>query len=147
MSCRTALVLLAWVLTGTAQAREIPPPAYQVAAQRAGIADTELGRPAEKDAHEDTSAETGARRSMGRDEAQEIYNTAMQAYDNGAFAEALRLLDVVREAFPKHRNLLYNQAKCLVALGRKTEARALCDHLIAVRQYAPAIELRNSIGD
>jgi hypothetical protein len=42
MSLRTALVLLVCVLTGTAQAREIPPPAYQVAAQRAGIPSTVL---------------------------------------------------------------------------------------------------------
>lgn len=42
MSRRTALMLLACVLVGTAQAREIPPPAYQVAAQRAGIPSTVL---------------------------------------------------------------------------------------------------------
>ncbi|HCE6397589.1 TPA: transglycosylase SLT domain-containing protein [Pseudomonas aeruginosa] len=42
MSPCSALVLLACVLTGTAQAREIPPPAYQVAAQRAGIPSTVL---------------------------------------------------------------------------------------------------------
>ncbi|MBK3845826.1 transglycosylase SLT domain-containing protein [Stutzerimonas xanthomarina] len=42
MSRRTAFVLLACVLTGTAQARQIPPPAYQVAAQRAGIPSTVL---------------------------------------------------------------------------------------------------------
>lgn len=42
MSRRTALVLLACVLTGIAQAREIPPPAYQVASQRAGIPSTVL---------------------------------------------------------------------------------------------------------
>lgn len=42
MSRNASLVLLACVLTGTAQAREIPPPAYQVAAQRAGIPATVL---------------------------------------------------------------------------------------------------------
>ncbi len=42
MSRRTALVLLVCVLAGTAQAQEIPPPAYQVAAQRAGVPSTVL---------------------------------------------------------------------------------------------------------
>lgn len=42
MSRRTALALLACVWVGTAQAREVPPPAYQVAAQRAGIPSTVL---------------------------------------------------------------------------------------------------------
>ncbi|PJX11535.1 lytic transglycosylase [Pseudomonas putida] len=42
MLCRAVLALLAGVLAGTAQAREIPPPAYQVAAQRAGIPSTVL---------------------------------------------------------------------------------------------------------
>jgi len=42
MSRSAALVLLACVLAGPAQAREIPPPAYQVAAQRAGIPSTVL---------------------------------------------------------------------------------------------------------
>lgn len=37
MPRRTALALLACVWVGSAQAREIPPPAYQVAAQRASI--------------------------------------------------------------------------------------------------------------
>ncbi|MHB0816771.1 transglycosylase SLT domain-containing protein [Stutzerimonas nitrititolerans] len=42
MSRRHALVLLACALAGPIQAREIPPPAYQVAAQRAGIPSTVL---------------------------------------------------------------------------------------------------------
>ncbi|AEJ05756.1 Putative uncharacterized protein ORF SG70 [Stutzerimonas stutzeri] len=42
MSRRYALVLLACALAGPIQAREIPPPAYQVAAQRAGIPSTVL---------------------------------------------------------------------------------------------------------
>lgn len=37
MSCRTVFALLACALAGTVRAGEIPPPAYQVAAQRAGI--------------------------------------------------------------------------------------------------------------
>jgi len=39
---RTALVLLGCGLAGWAQAQEVPPPAYQVAAQRAGIASSVL---------------------------------------------------------------------------------------------------------
>lgn len=42
MARRTAFVLLTCVMAGSAQAREIPPPAYQVAAQRAGIPSTVL---------------------------------------------------------------------------------------------------------
>ncbi|MFZ3118195.1 MAG: lytic transglycosylase domain-containing protein, partial [Variovorax sp.] len=42
MSRRTLLALLACALAGSAQAGEIPPPAYQVAAQRAGIPSTVL---------------------------------------------------------------------------------------------------------
>jgi hypothetical protein len=42
MSRRTVLALLACVLAGPAPAQEIPPPAYQVAAQRAGIPSTVL---------------------------------------------------------------------------------------------------------
>nr|WP_271198209.1 transglycosylase SLT domain-containing protein [Pseudomonas turukhanskensis] len=42
MSRHASLVLLACVLAGTTQAQEIPPPAYQVAAQRAGIPSTVL---------------------------------------------------------------------------------------------------------
>ncbi|WP_221763017.1 transglycosylase SLT domain-containing protein [Stutzerimonas stutzeri] len=42
MSRRTALTLMTCVLAGQALAQEIPPPAYQVAAQRAGIPSTVL---------------------------------------------------------------------------------------------------------
>lgn len=42
MSRQASLVLLACLLTGLAQAQEIPPPAYQVAAQYAGIPSTVL---------------------------------------------------------------------------------------------------------
>ncbi len=42
MSRRTALVLMTCVMAGGAQAQAIPPPAYQVAAQRAGIPSTIL---------------------------------------------------------------------------------------------------------
>jgi hypothetical protein len=42
MSRQALLVLLACLLTGLAQAREVPPPAYQIAAQRAGIPSTVL---------------------------------------------------------------------------------------------------------
>lgn len=42
MSRRHALVLLACALAGPIQAQEIPPPAYQVAAKRAGIPSTVL---------------------------------------------------------------------------------------------------------
>ncbi|MDH0639268.1 MULTISPECIES: transglycosylase SLT domain-containing protein [Pseudomonas] len=42
MSRRTTFALLTCVLAGPAPAQEIPPPAYQVAAQRAGIPSTVL---------------------------------------------------------------------------------------------------------
>ncbi|WP_077748604.1 lytic transglycosylase domain-containing protein [Pseudomonas mandelii] len=42
MSRQAVLMLLACVLAGTAQAQEIPPPVYQVAAQHAGIPSTVL---------------------------------------------------------------------------------------------------------
>jgi hypothetical protein len=42
MSRRHALMLLACILAGPTQAREIPPPAYQSAAQHAGIPSTVL---------------------------------------------------------------------------------------------------------
>ncbi|UPQ81439.1 transglycosylase SLT domain-containing protein [Pseudomonas knackmussii] len=42
MARRTALVLLTCVMAGNVQAQKIPPPAYQVAAQRAGIPSTVL---------------------------------------------------------------------------------------------------------
>ncbi|MBA1273955.1 lytic transglycosylase domain-containing protein [Pseudomonas azotifigens] len=42
MARRTAFLLLVGAMAGGAQAREIPPPAYQVAAQRAGIPSTVL---------------------------------------------------------------------------------------------------------
>jgi len=40
--CRAMLLLLGSVLAGFVQAQEVPPPAYQVAAQRAGIPSTVL---------------------------------------------------------------------------------------------------------
>lgn len=40
--CRATLLLLGSVLAGFVQAQEVPPPAYQVAAQRAGIPSTVL---------------------------------------------------------------------------------------------------------
>ncbi|HCL77436.1 lytic transglycosylase domain-containing protein [Stutzerimonas nitrititolerans] len=42
MARLTAFLLLVGAMAGSAQAREIPPPAYQVAAQRAGIPSTVL---------------------------------------------------------------------------------------------------------
>jgi len=87
-----------------------------------------------------------AKFDLDKYEAQKVHRAAVAAYTRGDYAESLRLLDLIDEAFPNNRSILYNRAECLIHLRRNDEAIRLCDYLVTVLDHAPAEELKKKIG-
>jgi len=96
---------------------------------------------------ESPGGDTAAKGRVDKNEALELHKAAREAYVKKDYAEALRLLDIIDTAFPSNKSVLYNRAECLAALGRKDEARDLCDYLIDTHRHAPAKELKKLIGN
>lgn len=60
---------------------------------------------------------------------QRDYLVATEMYKEGRHAEALQLLDELHRERPDSKHVMYYQGLCLLALGRLTEATAVCDNL------------------
>jgi len=67
-------------------------------------------------------------------ESREKFKRADQLFRDGAFAEALVLLEELDREHPKTRNILVSLAMCLERLGRQDEALPLAERL--TRQFA-----------
>ena len=57
-----------------------------------------------------------------------------------------KLLDVIDTAFPEIASVLCNRAQCLAGLGRRAEARKLCERLVNEMNHEPARELLVQLG-
>ncbi len=68
--------------------------------------------------------------STRRSAAEEKFARAQARWREGAFAEALILLDELDQAFPGRANLLRPKAMCLAKLGLTDQARAICLRLL-----------------
>lgn len=66
---------------------------------------------------------------MRSGDAQRDYLVATELHKEGRYEEALRLLDELQQDRPDSKHVLYYRGLCLVALGRLTEATAVCDRL------------------
>jgi hypothetical protein len=78
---------------------------------------------------------------MTADNAKQKHEQAQQLFLQGKPAEALALLDQLSEIYPHVPHAMYARARCLVALGRLTEARSICLFLRDGMGHARGTEL------
>ncbi len=82
---------------------------------------------------------------MSRKNAEELFERSKRLYEEGAYAESFRLLERLNTSYPRQRRILLPMAKCLNKMGRKQEAAAICDQLIADHDYPKAVQLKRVI--
>lgn len=66
---------------------------------------------------------------MSTEEAKSQFLRAEELYKAGEYEESLAILEDLRRALPSSRRVIYQEALCLVSLGRFDEALASCDRL------------------
>ena len=70
--------------------------------------------------------------AMDRHGLERLYKEADSLYRSGAVARALDNLDRLNAQLPDNQDVLYARARCLIALGRKDDAREQVDYLVNV---------------
>lgn len=84
---------------------------------------------------------------LSNEEAKQRYVEAVRLAQARRFAEALPLLDELDAERPNSRHVLYQRAKCLIALDRTDEAEALCGRLDGKAEPGQLEELRAALVD
>lgn len=79
---------------------------------------------------------------MDKEDARDLFKNADRMFKAGDFVASLELLNRLDREFPNERHIMYPRARCLAALGRTSEAMALCEQLIHVHGYGPASALK-----
>jgi Tetratricopeptide repeat len=78
--------------------------------------------------------------------ASEEFKKADALYNDGSYADALEMLDVLDAAYPDTKNILYARARCLAKLGETSKAIALCEMCIEQWDAPRAQELLEQLG-
>lgn len=69
---------------------------------------------------------------MNKKLAEQYFVRARDFFERKKFGEALPLLDILDEAFPNSKSVIYARGRCLAAMGRVDEARSIGEYLVDV---------------
>ena len=84
---------------------------------------------------------------MERNLAEQQFSRAKEPFHRGEAGEALALLGALEESFPNDHRILYAQAECLAALGRRHEALLICARLPEELASPRATDLLRNLRD
>lgn len=83
---------------------------------------------------------------MEKHEAERKFHLSDKYYREGRYGQALVLLDALDQEFPNTKRIMWARALSLAKLKRHDEALAVCDQLIALFQYSPAVKLKGRLS-